>query len=116
MCEEECTEFIATVPVVWDETIVLDGKVGEHIITARRKGTDWYIGGMTNWDDRLVEIDLSFLDGDTYRMELYKDGVNAGRVARDYKKENSIVTAGQNIMVRMAAGGGFALCLRPETN
>lgn len=63
--EQECTNYIADIPTVWDQTIVLDGKMGEYCVTARRKGNDWYIGGITNWTARDITIDLSFLpDGD----------------------------------------------------
>ena len=47
--EQECTDFIASIPTVWDETVVLDAKMGNHIVTARRKGSDWYIGGINGW-------------------------------------------------------------------
>lgn len=57
--EQECTDFISSVPTVWDETVVLDGKMGEYIVTARRKGNEWYIGGITNWIPRELEIDLT---------------------------------------------------------
>ena len=110
--EQECTDFISTVPTVWDETIVLDGKMGEYIITARRSGETWYIGGITNWDDRDLEVDLSFLGDKAYTGKLFKDGVNAHRIARDYKSETVQAKKGDKMKLHLAPGGGFALVLK----
>ena len=82
--EQECTDFIAAVPTVWDETIVLDGKAGEYIVTARRKGSDWFIGGITNWTPRDLSVDLAPLNlAGTAQMELFTDGANAHRNGND---------------------------------
>jgi len=110
--EPECTDFICEIPTVWDETIVLDGKMGEYIITARRSGNAWYIGGITNWDARNLEIDFSILDDKVYSGKLFKDGTNAHRIARDYKSEPIQVKKGDKIKIHLAPGGGFALVLR----
>lgn len=107
--ETECLHFIASVPTVWDETVVVGGKVGEYIVLARRKGDTWYMGGLTNWDARDVEVDLSFIQSENYRIELFKDGINADRAARDYKKEVFDIPAGKKLNIHMAPGGGFAL-------
>ena len=108
MKEKECTDFIATVPEVWDETLGLDGKVGENITMARRYGSDWYVGAMTDWSARELTIDLSFLPEGSYVVELYRDGVNADRAACDYKKEVIDLPADRKITVKMAPGGGWA--------
>ena len=108
MKEKECTDFIATVPEVWDETLGLDGKVGEYITMARRYGSDWYVGAMTDWSARELTIDLSFLPEGSYVVELYRDGVNADRAACDYKKEVIDLPADRKITVKMAPGGGWA--------
>lgn len=109
MREQESTSFIAQVPTVWDETVVLDGKMGEYIITARRKGDTWYVGGLNNWDARDVEVDLSFLSSGSHKAVLFKDGVNAHRTARDYKREEVSVSSAQPLKVHLAPGGGFTL-------
>lgn len=109
MREPESTSFIAQVPTVWDETVVLDGKMGEYIITARRKGDTWYVGGLNNWDARDVEVDLSFLSSGSHKAVLFKDGVNAHRTARDYKREEVSVSSAQPLKVHLAPGGGFTL-------
>lgn len=109
MREPESTSFIAQVPTVWDETVVLDGKMGEYIITARRKGNTWFVGGLNNWDARDVEVDLSFLSSGSHKAVLFKDGVNAHRTARDYKREEVSVSSAQPLKVHLAPGGGFTL-------
>ena len=76
---EDCTRFITQVPVTWDETVVLEAKVGEYVIVAKRKGEKWFIGGMTNdkENEREFEINLDFLkDGRTYRVTSFEDGIN----------------------------------------
>ena len=88
MREPESTAFIAEIPTVWDESIVLDGKMGEYIVTARRKGDVWYVGGITDWSARDIEVDCSFLGDKSYHATLFKDGVNAHRAGRDYKCES----------------------------
>ncbi len=107
--EGECTDFIASVPTVWDETVVVDGRLGEFIVTARRSGDTWYIGGITDWNGRELEIDCSFLpEGAVYEADMFVDGVNAARIGRDYRHEKGEVTGGGKLKVKMAPGGGFA--------
>ncbi len=105
--EQETVDFIVRIPTVWDETRVLHGAVGDYIAVARRKGDTWYIGAMTDWDPRELELDLSFLGEGMYKMEVFKDGVNAGRFAEDYKKESFKVNKSSKILAKMAAGGGW---------
>lgn len=107
MREQECLNFITAIPTVWDETITIDGKVGEYIVTARRKGNIWYIGGMTNWDARDLKVDLSFLGGKDYIATLFRDGVNAHRNGTDYRKEN--IQLKKELDIHLAPGGGFIL-------
>lgn len=108
MQEEECTKFIATVPTVWDQTVALDGKVSEYVAIARKHGNDWYVGALTNWDAREMELDLSFLGEGNFKAEIFKDGVNADRAGRDYKKEVITMPANKKLKIKMAPGGGFA--------
>ncbi len=107
--EQTCTDFIAAVPTVWDETRILDGELGEYVVTARRKGDVWYVGGITNWTERDVEVDLSFLNDGSHQALLFKDGVNAHRIARDYKKESVSVDGQTKLKLHLAPGGGFAM-------
>lgn len=107
--EVECTEFISKVPTVWDETVAVDGKVGEYIIMARRSGDTWYIGGLTGHEARTVTVDLKSLGLSGRNMEMFCDGVNAHRHGEDYKKTVSV--SGDALTVKMAPGGGFAAVL-----
>jgi alpha-glucosidase len=106
--EQECTDYIAAVPTVFDETRSLDGEVGKFISLARRKGTTWYAGAMTNWDSRDITVDLSFLGEGNYRAILFEDGINAGKDATDYKKTMINVTSKDQLKITMASGGGWA--------
>lgn len=108
--EQECTDFIAAVPTVWDETIMLDGKMGEYVVIARRNGNDWYIGGVNNWTSRDLNLDLTQLNiPATANVGLFTDGKNAHRNGNDYKHQTlkgSDVANG--LKIHMAPGGGFA--------
>jgi alpha-glucosidase len=106
--ESEMMEFLTPVPATWHETVALDGAIGEYVVVARRHGDEWYLGAMTNWDAREVEIDLAFLPEGTYRLVAFRDGVNAARFAGDWAREERVVTAADRVQVRMAPGGGFA--------
>ena len=106
--QPECTEYIAEIPTVWDETRVLQGKMGEYIATARRSGDVWYVGGITNWNERDMTIDLSFLPQGNYQLELFTDGANAHRKASDYKKTVQSLPSNKTFNVKMKPGGGFA--------
>lgn len=105
--EKECTEFIASIPTVWDETRALNGKVGQYVSIARKSGNDWYVGSMTDWDARDMELDLSFLGKGDYKAVIFRDGVNADRVARDYKKETITIPDNRKLTIKMAPGGGW---------
>jgi len=108
MREPEAMEFLAPVPTVWDETKVLDAKLGEYVLVARRNGKDWYVGAMTNWTGRDLDIDLSFLPSGNYTMDSYQDGINADRFASDYVKTKTPVTSGKKLKITLAPGGGWA--------
>jgi alpha-glucosidase len=105
--EPESLAFLAAVPTVWDETRVLDAKVGEYIVTARRKGQEWYVGAMTNWQPRDLVVDLSFLGTGAWQADTYRDGVNADRAAVDYAREKRAVKAGEKVSIHLAPGGGW---------
>lgn len=104
--EPEYTQFIASIPTVWEETKPLCGKVGEHIAIARRAGDAWYIGALTNWDARDMELDLSFLSEGDYQAEIFEDGVNADRVGKDYTRKSIRIPADRKIKIHAAPGGG----------
>ncbi len=106
--EDECAKYIAGIPTVWDETIALDGKVGEYVVIARRSGDRWYVGGITNWEEREIEIDLSDLELKHQHAIEFRDGVNANKIAEDYVKRN--INIDNNVYkAKMSKGGGFVL-------
>ena len=109
MHEPECTEFIAKVPTVWDETLVLDGKVGEFVVTAKRKGNTWYIGAITDWNERTVEIDLKALGIASGTVTMFVDGPNAKRKGVDYQRKTIPVPADGKLKLELAPGGGAAV-------
>ena len=118
MKEPECLEFISEIPTVWDEIVPLDGKVAEYVAVAKRKGDVWYVGGMTNWDARDMEVDLLQVLGDgEWTVEIFTDGVNADRAGCDYRKSEYVLKAADNntfrLGVHLAPGGGFAAKFTP---
>ena len=113
--EKECTEFITGVPTTWDETRVLSGKIGEYIIVAKRKGSNWFIGGITNSKNREIEVSLSFLKkGTPYTITMFSDGINAGKNAIDYKESTKTVKNDDNLLINMVMNGGFAAKLTEQ--
>jgi alpha-glucosidase len=108
MREPEAMEFLSVVPTVWDETRVLDAKMSEYVLLARRNGSEWYVGAMTNWTSRDLEVDFSFLPEGNFTLTSYEDGVNADRNARDYKKTTQQITRASKMKIHLAPGGGFA--------
>jgi alpha-glucosidase len=108
MKEKESTDFIAAIPTTFDETVALDGKVGEYVSIARRKGSTWYLGSMTNWDARQLNIDLSFLPAGNYKATIFQDGVNADRDGTDYTRVVTNVKSKDMLTIKLASGGGWA--------
>jgi alpha-glucosidase len=111
--EPEIMEFLAPVPTEWDETKVLDARIADYVVVARRNGPDWYVGAMTDWTPRMLEIDLSFLPAGNFTMEAYQDGVNADRNASDYKKITTQVNRTTKLKLPLASGGGWAARIHP---
>lgn len=107
--EPECTDFIAKIPTVWDETIPLKSEVGEYVAMARRKGAKWYVGAITDWTPRDLTLDLSPLKVAGKTATVFKDGVNAEKFAQDYVKTTLTIPADGKVIVHLAPGGGVAL-------
>jgi alpha-glucosidase len=104
-------EFLERVPTSWDETRVLQGAVGEFITVARRHGTDWYVGGLTNWDSRDISLAMDFLGTGEYTAKIFADGDDADKHATSLQVQQIPVTAQSSIPLRMAPGGGFVMIL-----
>ncbi|MDP1890804.1 MAG: glycoside hydrolase family 97 protein [Gemmatimonadaceae bacterium] len=112
--EPESLAFLSRVPTVWDETRVLTAKVGEYIVTARRSGRDWYLGALTNWTARDIEVELSWLGAGAFTADVFRDGPNAHRAGVDYERAELALTAGDKLTLRLAPGGGFAARITPR--
>jgi len=106
--EPEAMEFLKPVPSVWDDTKALSGKISDYVVVARRSGNDWYVGAMTDWTARDLDIDFSFLPDGEFHMQSYEDGVNADRMGADYKMKKSMVNKSTKLKVHLAPGGGWA--------
>ncbi len=112
MRNQECTDFIAQIPTTFDESIALDGQLGEYAVVARRKGTTWYLAAMTDWTPRDLTIDLGFLNEGQYQADIFADGVNAMKDATDYKHLQKTVGQGDILQVHLSSGGGWTAILR----
>jgi len=106
-------EFLRIVPTTWDTTRVIDGKVGEYIAIARKSVTNWFIGAMTNWDPRTLDIPLDFLDKGQYVAHISADAVDANDYPDRVREEKHKVTAKDTIIAKMAWGGGYVVHLSP---
>lgn len=106
--EQECMEFLAKVPVVWEKTVVLAAKVADYIALARKGKEEWYIGAMTGASERELVLDFSFLEPGEYRVDIYRDGINADRCAIDYKKVTKSISHRDKMKIKMVKGGGWA--------
>ena len=102
-----CTKFISECPVVWDESIAVNGEIGKFITLARKSGEAWYVGSLTGWDARDLELDLDFLGDGNWTMEIFRDGINADRAARDFRHEVVNVPSDRKVNIHMAPGGGW---------
>ncbi len=111
--EPEIMDFLGPVPTEWDETKVLDARIAQYVAVARRNGKDWYLGAMTNWTSRELELDFSFLPEGNFTMESYQDGINADRMGSDYKKLKTQVTRATKLKIALAPGGGWAARIVP---
>jgi alpha-glucosidase len=112
--ENECLDFLSAVPSVWDTTIVLDAKVSDYILIARRSGNEWFVGAMTDWAPRNLTLNCSFLKDGEYNIEFYRDGVNADKYAGDYKKVESQLSPSDKLKLHLAPGGGWAARIYPK--
>jgi alpha-glucosidase len=106
-------EFLKAVPASWDETRVLNGVPPEYITIARRKGNEWFIGSITNWDARELDIPLNFLGSGTYDAEIYADGPNAAVEPKNSIVDKRRVNTQTVLNLKLAPGGGCAVRLIP---
>ena len=108
-------EFLGSIPTTWDETRILQGKIGEYIITARRKGNDWFIAGLNNSVAREIDLSFDFITEGDYKMIVCKDGLNAHNYGSDYVLNEMLVNKSTEYNLKMAPGGGFLIKLVSKT-
>ena len=112
--EPDVMKFLAAVPTVWDETHALAAEAGEYVLIARRRGAEWFVGGMTNATARTLTLNLSFLGSGRYTLDSWSDGINADRNASDYRMDSRRVTRNDHVEVKLAPGGGYAARIRAQ--
>ena len=113
--EQDCVDIITSIPDNFDETRIIQGLIGNYIISARRYGSDWYVGGQTNWDEREVGFSLDFLSpGESYQATIVCDGLNANHQAEDYMIQRKTLTSKDKLNIKMASGGGFLIKLMKQ--
>ncbi|WP_353719418.1 glycoside hydrolase family 97 protein [Dyadobacter sp. 676] len=106
-------QLLGSIPTVWDTTSIPDAKLGEYIVTVRKKGADWYIGALNDSTARELTVPLAFLTaGTTYEATICEDGINADRYPADYRLSEAALTSRDSLKIRMAAGGGYMARLR----
>lgn len=113
--EQESTDFIASLPRIYDSEKVLSGRIGEHVVIARKAGDAWYVGGLSSWEERELSVDFGFLGDGEWDVELFRDGVNASRNGNDYAIERFRTSGDGAKTVRLASGGGFAMKITKTT-
>jgi alpha-glucosidase len=115
MKEQESTDFISKIPTTFDETIALDGNVGNYVVMTRKKENNWYLGAITNWKDRDITIDFSFLEkGKIFEADLFTDGLNAEKAAVDYIREKITIDSTTKMTFHLASGGGLSAIILPK--
>jgi alpha-glucosidase len=107
-------QFIKDVPVSWDATHVLDGRPGEFTTIARKNGDEWYLGSMTNWTPRTLEVPLSFLGSGAYTAQIYEDAADAATNPKHVTIRKQTVHAAQTLTLHLAPGGGCAIRFIPQ--
>jgi len=107
-------EFFKHVPTVWDETRVIDGKIGQYVTIARRKGREWYVGSMNAVARRELEVPLTFLEpGIKYTAHIHSDGSPEGHDRTGVSIRRQPVDSNTMIKADMAANGGQAIRIVP---
>jgi len=107
-------QFIMDVPTTWDETKVLNGIPGEYITIVRRSGDEWFLGSMTNWTPRKIDLSLAFLGDGKYDAEIYMDAPDSDRFPKNVVVKKGTVSKNQQLRIQLASGGGYAVRFKPR--
>ncbi len=105
--------FLREVPTTWNQTVVLEAEVGKTVAVARRHNDKWFLGAMTNWDSRELNLPLDFLGDGTYRLRYWADGPNANEDATDNVMDTIEVNRKTKLDIKLACGGGYAAIIEP---
>lgn len=108
MKEQETTNYIASIPTIFDNTVAMDGKIGKYVAIAKRYNDKWYVGAISNWEARELDVDFSFLDDGKWQAKIFRDGINSDRNGNDYKIENVEVDSNTKLKIKLAEGGGWS--------
>jgi alpha-glucosidase len=112
--EPEITQFMSSIPGLWKETRVLDAKLADYVVILREaRDGSFYVGALTDWSPRDLEIATNFLPEGNYRAEIYADGINADQYGIDYTRSVRDVTSADKLKIKMAAGGGWVAKFSP---
>ena len=106
-------EFLRAVPATWDETRVPNGHPARFITIARRRGAEWYLGSITDWDARELDVPLSFLGRGAYAAQIYADAPEAATRPKDTTRDERRVSAVEVLKLKLAPGGGCAVRFTP---
>lgn len=107
-------QFIKDVPATWDETRALNGLPGEYVTVARRHGNEWFLGSMTGWQARQIEVPLDFLGRGDYEAQIYADAVDADHFPKNVAIRKAIVRRTTKLQIKLAPGGGYAARFVPK--
>jgi alpha-glucosidase len=112
--EPAALEMLAAVPTTWDETVGVAGRIGESVVVARRKGKEWWLGAMTDWSARTMNVPLTFLRDGEWEATFWLDGPNADKLGTDYRRVTRAVSSTTNLDLVLAPGGGAVVRLQPR--
>jgi alpha-glucosidase len=107
LLEPAFMDLLGSIPSTWDETKIVDGKLGEYIVTARKKGANWFLSAMGDWNEQSLSILLNFLEPGKYKATICQDGVNASKYASDYIITEKDIQSGDSLKIHLASGGGY---------
>ena len=102
-------DFVSTVPTTWDETRFVTGEISQSVVVARRKGSEWWLGAMTNEAGRTVQVPLDFLGKGSFAADIRQDGATP----TDLSASKRTVKRGDVLTLKLAPSGGAAVRLVP---
>jgi alpha-glucosidase len=108
-------DFLKIVPTVWDDTRVLDGAVGEHVVIVRRNGDRWFLGALTDRNARDIPVKLDFLGRGSWTLKLWKDAPDSETAGEHLLTEQRVVTAADELTLHLARAGGAVTSFEPAS-